>query len=399
MPFEPAGAHAFVPYPEVDVACAATGPLQGLSFGVKDLFDVAGYPTGAGNPLLLARSGIKTRTAPAVQALLEAGARFVGKTHTDELAYSIHGSNPHFGTPRNGAAPERLPGGSSSGSASAVSLGLCEFAIGTDTGGSVRIPASHCGLFGLRPSHGSISLEGCRPMAPSFDTCGLLARDLPSLRRVADLLLPDTATIAAGSGTSRLLVPSAIWDMLSAPVAAALAPVLARIEACFGAYGDIELFLGSSDRMIEAMRNLQGRETWIVNREFVERDAPPLGRGVGERMALASRVTDAQVAEAGLFRAAYLDHLASRLDTDTLVVLPTAPDIAPLKTADRPMLDGYRLAAMRISCVASLAGLPQLSLPLAKRDDAPLGLSLLGARGSDRKLVACAQRILAELAP
>jgi Asp-tRNA(Asn)/Glu-tRNA(Gln) amidotransferase A subunit family amidase len=111
-----------------------------------------------------------------VQRLLDAGAQFVGKAHTDELAFSMNGRNAHFGTPRNGGAPDRIPGGSSSGSASAVSNGLCDFALGSDTGGSVRTPASHCGLFGIRPTHGRISLERVLDLAPSFDTCGFFTR-------------------------------------------------------------------------------------------------------------------------------------------------------------------------------------------------------------------------------
>ena len=145
-------AHAFMPYPAVPVPHAPSGPLSGLTFAAKDLFDVAGYPTSAGSPHMLAMSGIKTRTAPTVQKLLDAGARLVGKTITDELAFSMSGKNAHFGTPVNGGAPDRIPGGSSAGSAAAVSNGLCDFALGTDTGGSVRAPANHCGLFGIRPT-------------------------------------------------------------------------------------------------------------------------------------------------------------------------------------------------------------------------------------------------------
>ena len=185
----PDPAHAFVPYPDAPVARASTGPLADLSFAAKDLFDVAGYPTGGGNPIVLAMSGIKTRTAPTVQKLLDAGARFVGKTVTDELAFSMNGNNAHFGAPVNGGAPLRITGGSSSGSASAVSSGLCDFALGTDTGGSVRAPANHCGLYGLRPTHGRVSLEGALDLAPSFDTCGWFARDIGTFARVADVLL------------------------------------------------------------------------------------------------------------------------------------------------------------------------------------------------------------------
>ena len=143
MPSRPVHAQAFMPYPEVAVPHAAQGPLSGLSFGVKDLFDVAGYPTSGGQPFLLALSGIKQRHAKAVQQLLDNGAKFAGKTITDELAFSMNGQNAHFGNPINGAAPDRITGGSSSGSAAAVSNGLCDFALGTDTGGSVQIGRAH----------------------------------------------------------------------------------------------------------------------------------------------------------------------------------------------------------------------------------------------------------------
>src|SRR5581483_2886752 len=157
--------NAFVDYPDVPVANAPSGPLAGLTFGVKDIFDVAGYPTGAGNPLKRAESGVKVKNAALVQAALDAGARFVGKTHTAELAFSIDGRNVHYGTPVNPADPRRVPGGSSSGSAAAVAAGLVDFALGSDTGGSIRGPASFCGIVGLRPTHGRLSLDGCLPLA------------------------------------------------------------------------------------------------------------------------------------------------------------------------------------------------------------------------------------------
>src|SRR6218665_673770 len=182
---------AFMPYPAVAVENASEGPLSGLTLAVKDLFDVKGYRTGCGCPTKLAESEVKTVTAPAVQRLLDAGARFVGKTHTDELAWSMYGMNAHFGTPVNVAAPDRIPGGSSSGSAAAVAAGLADIALGTDTGGSVRAPASFCGLWGLRPTHGRISLEGCMELCASFDTAGFFARDAGTLALTGAVLLDD----------------------------------------------------------------------------------------------------------------------------------------------------------------------------------------------------------------
>jgi amidase len=386
-------AHAFVPYPAAPIAHAAAGPLAGLTFAVKDLFDVAGYPTGGGNPLLLALSGVKASTAPTVQRLLDAGARFVGKTHTDELAFSMNGRNAHFGTPVNGGAPDRIPGGSSSGSAAAVSNRLCDFALGTDTGGSVRAPASHCGLFGLRPTHGRISLERCLDLAPSFDTCGFFTRDARAFGRVADVLLgEDESPLAA---RVRLLRPTDVWGLLADEVAVALAPALARVEAVAGKAQPCTVALDSFDSMYWSFRYLQGREAWQVDGPFIERFAPPLGPGVAERFAWARQVTDAQVVGAAHFCDRFRAHMAELIGRDGLLVMPTMPDVAPLLVAEESELEDYRNAAIRMLCISGLSGFPQVTLPLATRLGAPLGISLLGPAGSDRSLVALAERIAA----
>ena len=387
-------AHAFVPYPDVAVARAGTGPLADLSFGVKDLFDVAGYPTGGGSPIVLALSGIKTRTAPTVQKLLDAGARFVGKTVTDEFAFSLNGNNAHFGAPRNGAAAERITGGSSSGSASAVSSSLCDFALGTDTGGSVRGPANHCGLYGLRPTHGRVSLEGALDLAPSLDTCGWFARDVGTFARVGELLLgSDPAPLPAAV---RLLWPQDVWAMLDAPVTEALAGAAARVQAVFGAAAPVQTVRESWDAMYWNFRYLQSREAWLTDGPLIERYAPPLGPGVAERFAWSRGVTDEQVNSARRFRQAFRAQLADLLGSDGVLVMPTMPDIAPLRSTSEASLEDYRNRAIRMLCLAALAGFPQLSMPLASRDGAPLRLSLLGPAGSDQSLIAMAARVVAD---
>lgn len=290
-------AHAFMPYPAAEVPSAADGPLKGLTFGVKDLFDVAGYPTGCGSPHMLALSGVKTRHAAAVQRLLDAGARFVGKTHTDELAFSLNGQNAHFGTPRNGAAPDRIPGGSSSGSASAVSNGLCDFALGTDTGGSVRGPASHCGLFGLRPTHGRISLEGAHDLAPTFDTCGFFARDGATFAAVADALLgPDRQGLQQ---RPRLLLAADTFSMLDVAVRGAFATLIQAVEARLGQAELVEATHNGFDPLYWAFRRIQGRQAWETDGAMIARYDPPLGLGVAERFAFGRDVTDEEVADFG----------------------------------------------------------------------------------------------------
>ncbi|MEJ1172513.1 amidase [Variovorax sp. CCNWLW235] len=386
-------AHAFVPYPDVPVPHAPTGPLADLSFAAKDLFDVAGYPTGGGNPIVLAMSGIKGRTAPTVQKLLDAGARFAGKTVTDELAFSMNGNNAHFGAPINGAAKDRITGGSSSGSASAVSSSLCDFALGTDTGGSVRAPANHCGLYGLRPTHGRVSLEGALDLAPSFDTCGWFARDIGTFARVADVLLGADAP--ALPERVRLLGPDDVWGLAAPAATKALQGVIDRVQGLLGPAQGTTVAMESFDAMYWNFRYLQSREAWLTDGPLIERYAPPLGPGVAERFAWSRDVTDAQVVAARVFRTAFRAHLAALLGTDGVLLMPTMPDIAPLRSESEAGLEDYRNRAIRMLCIAGLSGFPQLSMPLASRDGAPLGISLLGPAGSDRSLIRMAERIAA----
>lgn len=405
-------AHAFVPYPQAPVPHAGTGPLSGLRFGVKDLFDVAGYPTGGGNPIVLALSGIKTGTAPTVQRLLDAGAAFAGKTVTDELAFSMNGRNAHFGAPRNGVAPDRISGGSSSGSASAVSNGRVDFALGTDTGGSVRAPASHCALLGLRPTHGRVSLQGALDLAPSLDTCGWFARDTATFARVADVLLGDDAHPLPPH--PRLLWPGALWELLVPEAAPACRAAAERVQAVPGLARPAEVLpppaprnspaapdpLDGLDAMYWHFRHIQGREAWLTDGPLIERYAPPLGPSVAERFAWSRQVSDAQVAAAWTYRREITARLDVLLGDDGVLLLPTMPDVAPLRSTPEPALEDYRNRAIRLLCLAGLTGTPQLSLPLVWRDDAPggrapMGLSLLGPRGSDRSLVALAERLAA----
>lgn len=391
MPWVHDTARAFMPYPEVPVAQAATGPLSGLSFAVKDLFDVAGYPTSGGQPFVLAMSGIKTRHADAVGKLLDAGARFVGKVVTDELAFSMNGNNAHFGAPINGGSPDRITGGSSSGSAAAVSNRLADIALGTDTGGSVRAPASHCGLYGIRPTHGRVSLQGCMDLSPSFDTCGWFARDMQTFARAADVLLgadpqplPDRV---------RLLLPEDVWGLLDEPARQALAPTRQHIESVLGSSQATRVVLDDFDAMYWNFRYIQGREAWMTDGPLIERFSPPLGPGVADRFAWSRTLTDEQVAQAHTYRQRYRTHLATLLGRDGVVLMPTMPDVAPLRTDSEASLEDYRNRAIRMLCIAGLSGCVQISLPMASRAGAPFGISLLGPAGSDRSLIALAERL------
>jgi amidase len=315
----------------------------------------------------------------------------VGKTITDELAFSMSGKNAHFGTPVNGGAPDRIPGGSSSGSAAAVSNRLCDFALGTDTGGSVRAPANHCGLFGIRPTHGRVSLELCHDLAPSFDTCGYFTRDGATFVRVGEVLLgADSAPLPQ---KPRTLLAQDAFALLHDDVREALGPALRQTETILGEPEAVDVATGGFPSLYWAMRHIQSREAWTVDGPMIERYRPPLGPGVADRFEFSKAITDAQVAEAQVVRAAFRERFSALLGPNTVLILPTMPDIAPLLSESDDALNDYRNNALNLLCLSVLSGLPQVSIPLASRSGAPLGLSIMGPAGSDLSLVTLARRI------
>jgi amidase len=380
---------AFVDYPPAPVRSATQGPLAGLKFGVKDLYDVVGYPTGCGHPLKREQSGIASRSASAVQRLLDAGAQFVGKTHTDEIAYSLNGENAHYGTPINPAAPTRIPGGSSSGSASATAGHLIDIGLGSDTGGSVRIPASYCGLFGIRTTHGAIPLDGAMPFAPSFDTVGWFARDAATMRRIGAVLLPSEAA----RPIDQLVVADDAFALLAPGPRAAFGPALAAFESMFGGTEHRAVAPGGFDRVRDAFRHHQAYEIWQTHGAWVTRFRPSFGPGIAERFAWAATITDAQFRDAEAIRAEVAAALAAILAPGTAMAIPSAPDIAPLLETPPAQLEVFRNQALSLLSLAGLARLPQLSIPGLTSNGCPIGISILGARGQDMALMDLAARL------
>ena len=391
--------HAFLPYPAAAVPSAKDGPLAGLTLAVKDIFDVAGYPTGCGQPHVLARSGTKSVTAPLVRELLNAGARFVGKTHTVELAYSLTGRNRHFGTPINPAAPDRLPGGSSSGSAAAVAAGLCDIGLGSDTGGSVRLPAGYCGLCGIRPTHGRLSLSLTMPLAPSFDTPGWLCRDMATLTQVGSVLLgQDVAPLPA---RPRLLWADDLFEQTAPAARVALRSGLDLVQAALSPARPVRVSGADSEALPTAFRMLQAYEAWQSHGDFIERYQPALGADIAERFIMARGITRDEAEASQAVKQAFRERLGSMLGRDGVLLLPTTPDISPLRDATEADLEQHRRQAQRLLCVAGLSGFPQITLPLPLPlpylMDAPLGLSLLGTAGSDGSLIRIASDLMDRL--
>jgi amidase len=336
---------------EATVLPTGEGLLSGLTVVVKDSFDIAGSRTGAGSPAWLDSQEPAETHAAAVARILAAGATVTGKAICDELFYSVIGANAHYGTPTNPNAPGRVPGGSSSGSASAVAAGACDFALGGDTGGSVRVPAALCGIYGIRTTHGRLDPAGTVPMAPTFDTIGWFARDPRVLRDVGRVLLDR------------------------------------RESRPLDRFLDAEEVLPERDDWRDAFRIVQAYEVWRSFGPFVTEARPGLGPGVRERLDFAATVTYEQAATARTVVKEARERILSLLEPGTALILPTAGGIAPRLDASPDELEEFRVQTMRLTCIAGLAGAPQVTVPDGLVDGCPVGRSYLAAPGADEALL------------
>jgi amidase len=369
---------AFVGAPHLLRTGSATGPLAGTTMGVKDLFDIEGLVTGAGTPAYASTHEPATTDALAVTRLVDAGVTVVGKTISDELAWSLAGVNMHYGAPRNVAAPGRRAGGSSSGSAAAVTAALVDLGLGTDTGGSIRVPASQCGILGWRPSHGAVPVDGVVPLAPSFDTVGLLARDVRLLALGMDALLGGAA--APGDVSGRVLGLAEAWALVGEHARAGL-----RDLTDDGTSSSIDVDLEAA---AGAFRTLQGREAWQTHGHWFATTHPDLAPDIATRLRDASRITDAEVAHARVVADGVTARVLAATAAGDVLLLPAAPGAAPPLEQSSDDSDAWRARALQLTCIAGLAGAPVVVAPLLDDDALPLGAAFVGPRGSDRALLA-----------
>ena len=390
LPDDPLG--AFCRENHVAMEGAPDGPLSGLSFATKDVFNIAGHRTGFGQPDWLRTHPPAEVTAVAVQQLLDAGAHMVGKTHADELTYSLSGQNVHYGTPLNPAAPDRIPGGSSNGSVSAVAGGLVGFALGTDCGGSVRLPASYCGVLGIRPSHGRVALDGVLPFASSFDVVGWFARDADVFCRVGTVLLGDETVPPA---PKRLLYARDAFDLVDTTVQDALEAPVAKAAAAIGGRQDIIVSPDGLANWYETFRVLQAVEIWENLGTWVQAVKPSFVPGIRERFELASQVEEGEIVPATAKRENIRGRMNDLLKEGDILCLPSSPRVAPRKDAPSDDLEiQVRQQAMSLLCIAGLAGLPQVSLPLASLYGLPLGFSLIAPWGADSQLLDLTRQLM-----
>jgi len=299
------------------------------------------------------------------------------------MAYSLDGENAHYGTPTNPKAPGRIPGGSSSGSAAAVAGGLVDFALGTDCGGSVRLPASYCGIYGIRTTHALVPADGVVPLAASFDTVGWFAREASLMRRVGDVLLPAAPVFVP----KRLLMAADAFAAVGPAIAAALEGGVAVAKAACANVSVVDLHAGDQAEWGNLFRMLQGAEIHAQHGDWIDRYRPDFGPGIRERFAWTRTIDPAAVAAAKPRREALTRRIDALLADDAVICLPTAPGIAPMLNTPPAELEAFRARAFSLLSLAGLARLPQISLPVGALDGCPVGLSILGPRGSDRGLL------------
>ena len=365
---------------------AKSGPLTGTSFMVKDLFAIKGRKVSNGNPDFYKHATPARETAPVVTQLLEAGASCTGITVCDEFFYSVLGTNVHYGQPVNARAPKHVTGGSSCGAAAAVAASMCDFALGTDTAGSIRVPAAFCGLYGLRPTYGRIDMTGATAMAPSYDTVGFLARDPDLFRKVGRVLLQEAK---AEPKVERLILAENFFRNAEASMDQTLWDAIRKPKSALPKAEHMEL---ASEEEIAAWRNafrvIQGFEIQSTLLPFIQSHNVELGPGIKERFEMSAGITLAEAETARALRAEIADHLIALVSPGTLIVLPTTPTLPP----ERDIPDGasfseFRAHTLSFTCLAGHAGLPQVSVPAGVAAGCPVGLSFIGWPGGDETLL------------
>ncbi len=361
--------------------------LAGLRLAVKDLFDIKGLSTTAGNPVWGQTHPTPEATSSVVETLLAHGATYVGKTLTDELAYSLNGQNVHYGTPINPVTPDRLPGGSSSGSAVAVALSEADIGLGTDTGGSIRVPASYNQLFGMRTTHNRIARDNMVALAPSFDTVGVMTRDLATLATTMEVLCDESLPCVA---PEHLTLADKLLDCCEH--ANLTTDWVNRCQEVTFAHD--QTLDADALNTAETFRVLQGYEIREQHGDWIRENQPDFASDIQQRIDACMAITPEQQQRAKSTQQQIAEKLDKVLSQTDAIILPTTPGIAPLLDAPADSLASYRQRLLALTAFAGLAGLPQLHLPLFTLHDAPCGLSLIGKKGSDLALISYARRLM-----
>lgn len=369
------------------VAPTGAGSLSGTAMAVKDLYAVAGYPVGAGNAAYLDEAAPALEHAALVGLLLSAGVAIRGISRTDEFAYSMSGTNVHYGSPPNPWAADRVVGGSSNGSASATARGLVDIGLGTDTAGSVRVPASYCGLFGIRTTHGLISLDGVMPLAPSFDAAGWMTRDADLLDRVARCLIGEGPLDEPPTLIGSLVIADDLCELAEPSTRAAVVNAAGQFAVDRGVpLTRTRLLDGIDGAVRDAFRIVQSAEAWAAHGDWVTAHPGVIGPGVRDRFAFGATVSVAQSNDARRILADARAVIRGRIPAGTAIVMPAASGPAPLIALAGIEKAAMRAATLALTTVAASAGLPVVVAPIAVVDGLPVGIALMGSPHTDLAL-------------
>lgn len=378
-----------------------TGELSGLNFGIKDNIDVINEITGYGSPSWAETHPIPVANAICLDQLLSAGATSLGKTHTDELAYSLIGINSFYGTPLNPKAPDRVPGGSSSGSASAVASGLVDFAIGTDTGGSVRVPASNCGIWGYRPSHGLISVAGVAALAPSFDTVGIFSNTAEILEQVMSVLLAENTNQYNESVSLCFL--DEILQLCDKQILKSIMPVMSEI-ANYHSVEHLTLSMITEKHvncewLFEQSGLLLSAEIWNTFGSWVESSDRKLSIGVEQGLKNRAKSANRKDIQNGIHNMkSFSRKLNWYLNKGNILCFPTTLDLAPkIDQITDDLLSKYYPRAMGVNAISGFSRTPQITIPFTNHDGVPVGISFIAGYGQDMILMKFCKELHAKI--
>ena len=371
------------------------GPLDGAIVSIKDLFDVAGEATRAGSKILAEEAAPAVADAAVVQRLRAAGAVIVAKTNMTEFAFSGIGANPHFGTPGNPRDRSRVPGGSSAGAAVAVADGMCEIAIGSDTGGSVRIPAALCGLVGFKPSRQRVPIDGAFPLSYTLDSVGPIATSVADCAK-ADWVMADAVTAGqpftplepmALAGLRLGIAEGLPLDKLDDTVASAFAAAIERLDRAGVRTSRETLPLFDDMVAVNAKGGISPPEACAIHRDRVKRRAADIDPNVLARIERGCAVAAADYVEMLRDRARLVRAMDARLDALDVLAMPTTAIVAPTiaEVADPKVFAARNAAVLRNTNIVNFFDLCAVTLPLPAK--LPVGLMLIARNGQDRRLL------------
>ena len=368
--------------PLSDINLINLGPLSDLTFVVKDMCEIKGFKSSCGNPDFYEKCEVASDFAPFLKNILNKGATLKGITICDEFFYSLIGENGHYGTPANLNAPGCVPGGSSSGSAAALTTDLYDFSIGSDTGGSVRVPASFCGLLGIRPTHNRINTKGVYPMAPTFDTIGWFAKDIKTFKKIGFTVLNQKDKTK--NSFKDFVIAEDILELANPNI---IHLFNNYINNSFPEIKKIRLSKQTKDVIADNFRILQGGEIVENVIPWILKNKPKISPEINNRIEMAIKITKDEINQAVKFRENLKKEIELTLPEGLIALFPTTPFSSPKCGQSDEQLSSYRKKLMEFTSIAGMTSRPQISIPKFKDNSGPIGISLLGWRYSDEILL------------